>query len=1005
MIFESDGLFLKENEVDKNFLSEMEAFEGVVVKHKEDGLVIDYDYVSELESYQLEKINLKVSPYRLKIESEDRIAATTFQISFKFLDKHGVSLDCEIINGCVYKIRGEVFIVHREYYKLIETIDQINNAGKNLDTRFSHLDNLKTLLPEDVIHQDGFISDIEFYRVESFGLDIFDEKNFEIAPEIRVENNILIPSSISEGFKKEFSKGRAGQGRKIDNCYVVYSDNIKKCFNLIKRVNQENVSEKRGFFHNPKKYFKNALSNNLDENKIDQILENIFIENKHWKSQRIVCLGEWIPKAGCYLPDRNSEVEWIPKDIVSLPLQDDKEKDYFIHVQPTEMKILIEQMKTKHEKGETHMVFNDQILPINEDSIKRIENSFDSLKKISSDLSTNLSSSEKKEKSMEQKMVPIIRDNIDDLIYEKKKQEPFPFDKKLPCDIPLYKHQEEGVSWLQESFLKRKPGVILADDMGLGKTLQILSFLIWIKMLCKENNNLERRPFLIVAPKALLENWQDEHNKHLKGELGNAFRGYGKNLLKKSRGQIIDYLNSSDWTITTYETLRNKERFFREIHWGVIVFDEAQKIKNPNSFLSDMAKAMSSDFSIASTGTPIENSLIDFWCISDCVYPKKFGLLKDFSRKFCKNNSDLRSLRQEALTGAPPFLIKRWKDDVLTGKDKLPKKEIKIYDDRMGYQISGIQKKAYDAIIEKAQNKQYKNPLEALHELKRYSLFVDERVSEIEFEDQNIKIKIMCKILKTIKEKKEKVLIFTQTKRLQKKLISFLKDKFSMDNDPLLINGETSSEKRKGIVDDFYKRKEGFDILIVSPKAGGVGLTITCANHVIHLERWWNPAVEDQCTDRVYRIGQNKNVFVHIPMAIHPEYKETSFDMSLHKLLENKRKKARDVIVVTELDEQDKGAFVSEVAKCNHMDYEQDCFYQSPEWIVLRKRVFEKYGSQCMNLECNSRENIHVDHIKPRSKYPSRELEFENLQLLCRTCNLKKGDSDSDDWNFLPKNE
>ena len=282
--------------------------------------------------------------------------------------------------------------------------------------------------------------------------------------------------------------------------------------------------------------------------------------------------------------------------------------------------------------------------------------------------------------------------------------------------------------------------------------------------------------------------------------LGQAVKGYGQSLSGKFSNEPINLLEESHWTITTYETLRDREHIFRAIEWGVIIFDEAQKIKNPNSLLSEMAKAMKSDFSIAVTGTPIENSLIDLWCIADCVFPKKFGVLKDFKQKYCKSNSDLRPLKEMALKEEPPFMIKRWKSNVVK---TLPSKKIKKYRDR----LSQEQVRAYDAIIEKTQNRNYTNPLEALQELKRYTLYIDENVDDTDLKKQNIRIHRTCEILSEIKKKDEKAIIFLNSLILQNRLASFFKNEFKMENPPLIINGKLSGEKRKNIVDDFQKKR------------------------------------------------------------------------------------------------------------------------------------------------------------------------------------------------------
>ena len=158
-----------------------------------------------------------------------------------------------------------------------------------------------------------------------------------------------------------------------------------------------------------------------------------------------------------------------------------------------------------------------------------------------------------------------------------------------------------------------------------------------------------------------------------------------------------------------------------------------------------------------------------------------------------------------------------------------------------------------------------------------------------------------------------------------------------------VINGDMSGENRKKTVDKFYD-SEGFNIMVISPRAGGVGLNIVSANHIIHLERWWNPAVEDQCTDRIFRIGQNKPVFIYYPLAVHPEYREESFDIVLNNLLEKKRKMREDTLIVSEPDSYEQSELYRKVTAGEEMySNNEESFYNSEEWRALRSKIFQKY--------------------------------------------------------------
>jgi SNF2 family DNA or RNA helicase len=198
--------------------------------------------------------------------------------------------------------------------------------------------------------------------------------------------------------------------------------------------------------------------------------------------------------------------------------------------------------------------------------------------------------------------------------------------------------------------------------------------------------------------------------------------------------------------------------------------------------------------------------------------------------------------------------------------------------------------------------------LEALLKIRTISLHPglvnDKHLSSENFQEQSARLSQTIEILDIVKKKNEKALIFCETRQMQAMLAEFLKDRYDLGHIPIIINGTILGAQRKAKVDIFQQRI-GFDVMILSPKAGGVGLTLTAANHVIHLTRWWNPAVEDQCTDRVYRIGQKKEVNVYYPQAIHPALKDSSFDIVLNKLLEKKRSLNKRTLSPTQITDSD----------------------------------------------------------------------------------------------------
>lgn len=478
-------------------------------------------------------------------------------------------------------------------------------------------------------------------------------------------------------------------------------------------------------------------------------------------------------------------------------------------------------------------------------------------------------------------------------------------------------HQEDGFRWLADAWTAGWPGVLLADDMGLGKTFQALTFLAWIR----ENRSrqgmaegVSRQPVLVVAPTALLRNWIEEAERHLQpnvlGERVDAF-GYGLSRLRPASPGAwaeedsldVSRLRSADWVLTTYETLANHHRVFARVSFSVALFDEAQKIKMPGTINTQAAKAMNADFTLAMTGTPIENRLADLWCIMDRAIPGYLGELKGFVKRY-ENGAEaeleeLKAKLDRPDTKTPAPMLRRMKIDILEG---LPHRSV----NRVEMQMPPEQAQAYARARMDALNggRRHGDMLRAIHAFRGISLHPDkdENVDPLDPSSVNAWVSRSARLLQTMKvleeiaARGEKALVFLEDLALQRIFATAAATKFALPAMPAIINGSVPGERRLAIVDGFQNGPAGFDLLVLSPKAAGVGLTITAANHVIHLSRWWNPAVEDQCNDRCYRIGQNKPVTVHVPIAVHPALGDASFDVTLDKLLENKRALSRHML-------------------------------------------------------------------------------------------------------------
>lgn len=480
------------------------------------------------------------------------------------------------------------------------------------------------------------------------------------------------------------------------------------------------------------------------------------------------------------------------------------------------------------------------------------------------------------------------------------------------------KHQEIGLAWLQRHWIEGSRGALLCDDMGLGKTFQALAFCLWLRELM-EAGAIEKQPLLIVAPVGLLRNWEAEIEEHLfPPGLGDVIRAYGEHLKGFRRGRHTDgtagldtaRLSSANVVLANYEAVSDYQLSFGAVPFAAVILDEVQKIKSPKSRMTHAVKALNVDYVLAMTGTPVENRLADLWCIADAVQPGALADLKEFSAKYEVEGADVAGLRQqvwqeekEARSEAPKLLLRRLKTEKLDGLPEKHEHVIKMV-------MPQRQAEAYGRALAMKEISGPEGTLGMIHALRRVSLhpaLMEGGVNEDELRvEDSARFIAMMQVLDNIADKNEKVLVFLESLDLQDatQLPLLLQRRYKLARPPMVINGQVSTESRQERVNTF-QREAGFDIMLLSPKAGGVGLTLTAANHVIHLSRWWNPAVEDQCSDRVYRIGQTKPVHIYYPLALLQGAEEHSFDHQLQLLMTRKRSLAQNLLAAPAFTKQD----------------------------------------------------------------------------------------------------
>lgn len=493
--------------------------------------------------------------------------------------------------------------------------------------------------------------------------------------------------------------------------------------------------------------------------------------------------------------------------------------------------------------------------------------------------------------------------------------------RDLPKTIitPLRQHQVDGFKWALKAWESGLPGVLNADEQGLGKTLQTLSFLAWLKENMAAAAPEERKPILIVAPTSLLRNWEDEVTSHVaERKFGTLVRLYGSALSGHKRvgahgtetqtGQPMldfDWLDEAFedgrahryWILTTYTTLANYQHSLGRIPFAALVMDEIQAIKNKDTIASKAVEAMKASFRIGLTGTPIENTTMDLWTILDRLAPGALGSGSEFKSRYqVPDEEKLTELYAKVFKGKdrfPPLGLRRLKDDV--ARD-LPKKT-RILHPRL---MPPVQAETYDLAQKKFAQGGAGAALKALHHIRSVSVHpsADASVPPDEFVEMSARLEATLEILKRLQSEGARALVFIEHRKIQFLFAELARYFFGLENVDI-INGETPIPQRQAIVKRFqgnFEREGFFDLLILGPKAAGTGLTLTAATHVIHLSRWWNPAVEEQCNDRVHRIGQTRPVQVHIPMAIHPEHGVHSFDCLLQSLMQRKRRMAEKAL-------------------------------------------------------------------------------------------------------------
>lgn len=460
----------------------------------------------------------------------------------------------------------------------------------------------------------------------------------------------------------------------------------------------------------------------------------------------------------------------------------------------------------------------------------------------------------------------------------------------------LRPYQQVGLNWLG-SLQQLGFGACLADDMGLGKTVQVLALINGLSGRCRA----EGRAFhvLLVLPASLIGNWVAEAARFTPSLSVKVLHGANVARTPHSGEDPQAVL-----TLTTYGMLSRLPQL-AEQEWDLLVLDEAQAIKNPGTRQTHAAKAIPARARLALTGTPVENRLGDLWSLFDFLNKGMLGSPKEFSRfadQLAAHPAGYAPLKRMIA----PFLLRRMKTDRSIIDDLPDKVEAKAYAD-----LTERQAVLYGEVVETIRASLMGGVsgidrkglvLAAMMKFKQICNHPDQYLGQPTFRPQDSgKFTRLAEICDIVRERRERMLVFTQFREMTEPLARYLSGFFGEDG--LILHGGVPAGKRKELVDRF-QGEDWIPFMVLSVKAGGVGLNLTAANHVVHFDRWWNPAVENQATDRAFRIGQHRNVMVHKFVT------SGTLEEKIDRMIEDKRKLAQDIVPdleatwITEMDDR-----------------------------------------------------------------------------------------------------
>ncbi|MCF2657826.1 DEAD/DEAH box helicase [Parabacteroides distasonis] len=820
----------------------------------------------------------------MRLRGEGMLNSSDFRYRIELLQHipDGQLLIHERIGNIVKTKEGD-YLLSEAQYELINRVEAFNSLPadqKTADYNFRQFAAIKALAKEARCELDSYLENENVFVPQKITLDMGrDEDGFTLEPSIEIPEN--------DKFQHTFDRMR-----KVQSSYPISRENGERIRVVFSPEQQENLSvlkqsgrhktheEMQAIIEHPTEYFDPEVIN-LDELYSDRVIEIGVYKPKFYP---FIC-----PYKSCWIA--GATIETPENGTTKLTIESDEE-----------LYALQEAVDFAKQEGKKIVCYKQTQIDI-DDALFLIETAEKQLRNPQGPIQTD------ENKIDESRKILIIKDNaektdfaVQNRIIERTDRYTLFKDPFLDTKYTLKSHQEEGVAWLQHLYQNNVSGCLIADDMGLGKTLQILYFIDWHSRMYADH-----KPYLIVAPVSLLENWENEYKRFFSSPRLTVTRMRSKSVPRQFDKKVVDAMQKLDIVLTSYEVLRNSQLNFCAVDFDIIAMDEAQKIKSPGTLVTNAAKALKGKFKIAMTGTPVENTLVDLWCIMDFCVPGLLGNAKAFAAKYqnpLKNaDTDLVTLGNELHHKLGSYFIRRLKSDA--AKD-LPEKIVH----KQPIEMPTSQSSIYKRVVNAHKSGLQRNMLVTIMQIRAVSehpyllnsSLMEHNLQEIV--DSSARMQATITILDQIKQKDEKVIIFAERKETQKILWNVCHKRYRIA--PKVINGDTPSTvtrpnpnnlSRQASIDEFQS-VEGFNVIIMSPVAAGIGLNVTAANHVIHYARHWNPAKENQATDRAYRIGQTKTVFVYYPMAVSKEFK--SFDETLDELLSRKTSLATCTLFPTE---------------------------------------------------------------------------------------------------------